>query len=160
MSKILLLGPMGVRELFPNLQKPQKMHYRGHFSTQNVSQLGNRSDGQLGMKRGPVGRYPAPNGQNRIVIGPPRKILWLFATPKIFKNLHFRHILRLTAQGADCARLPLPVGCVPWYRASQEKFMSSGSGSFKSCGSKFKIFFPRKIQKSAYFVSCLRNRSS
>jgi hypothetical protein len=125
-----------------------------------VSQLGNRSEAQLGIKRGPVFLQPAKNGENRNLIGPPQEKPWLFATPKIFKNLHFRHILRPTAQGTDCARLPLPVCGVPWYPASQEKFMSSGSGSFKSYGSKFKVCFSRKIKKSAYFVPYVRNRSS
>jgi len=82
MSKILLLRPRGVPQIIAKLEKPQKMHYGGHFSTQNVSQFGNRSEAQLGIKRGPVGRYPAPNGENRILIGPPRQKLWLFATPK------------------------------------------------------------------------------
>ncbi len=40
---------MGVRELFKKWGKPKKMHYGGHFSTQKVSQLGNRSWVQLGI---------------------------------------------------------------------------------------------------------------
>ena len=89
MSKKILLGPMGVRELFKKWEKPKKMHYRGHFSTQNVSQFGNRSEGQLGISTAPVGPSAASNAVNRILIGPPRKKLWLFAPPKIDFFRHF-----------------------------------------------------------------------
>ncbi len=54
-SKKVLLERMGRSELVKNGEKPKKMHYGGHFSTQNVSQLSNRSVWQKALLTRPVG---------------------------------------------------------------------------------------------------------